>query len=206
MRGMRLLACAALAAVVGCSHTDTASAPSPPSASQTVPPSGGSIYPVPTKSSSPAPSPNPMHGSSSAKIEGPEGLDLSLNFNTLDPYSFYAGPGSSSSLAFMDLFMGEVRGTLTLGGTVEKGTFKTSPDFGLTMFVTGHPPIDPITITSGDGRCRVTIDTATTWRTTSTVAGSFRCNDVVGGRDVAAGKNVLVSVTGTFTGTVPSAG
>jgi hypothetical protein len=127
-------------------------------------------------------------------------MDISLDFTTMDPYSFYGGPNAESSLVFTDEVLGQPRGSLTIGGIIKKGTFKTSSNLSLSIWVTGHPPIDPLTVASGDGSCRVTIDMATSFRTTSSVKGSFRCNGV------AVSHSQTVNATGTFAGQAPSGG
>jgi len=198
MKRVWLPACALLVAITaGCSKAETISAPSAtsPSPVASPAPSGPSIYPAPSSSPAPysPPSPISMQGSSAAHVQGPGGIDVDLQFNTMDPYSFYAGPRADSSLVFTDA----QGNTLSLGGVVQKGTFKTSDSFGLALAVSGQP-VGPLILTSGDGTCRITVDTATTWKTTSKIEGSFACTGLV------ARKGILVDATGTFSGSMPS--
>ena len=127
-----------------------------------------------------------MTGQGSTHITGPGGMSVELDFTTLDPYSFYA-PGGQSSLAFT----GASGSTLVIGGVVAEGTHKTSNMLGLSMNVHGAA-VDPLAVSSGDGTCTITTDTATT----TSIAGSFIC------KGLKVEKGTTVNASGTFSGTL----
>ena len=111
-----------------------------------------------------------------------------LAFSTMDPYSIYAGPSMSSSLAFFD----DQGNALEIGGQLRKGTFKTTPYEALKVTIM-QEPLGPLVLASGDGSCEVTIESATT----ASIAGSFIC------RDFPVDKRTTMDVVATFGGTMP---
>lgn len=193
----RALAFAALVAiVVGCSNPDTVSLPAPGSPASTSPPSGGtssSTSSSPQAYNSVSPTPGARVGTGQAHITGPEGTDISLDFSAVDPYSFYGGPKAQSSLVFFD----SKGDTLSIGGVIHKGTFKTSGDLSLTITAMGAKPL---VLVSGDGSCRLTIDSAPPSTDVATVSGSFRC------KGLAATRDTSVNASGTFSGTIAPSG
>lgn len=193
----RALACAALVAiVVGCSNPDTVSLPtsgSPASTSPSMSGASSSTSSSPHAYNSVSPSPGARVGTGQATITGPEGTDISLNFSAVDPYSFYGGPKAQSSLVFFD----SNEDTLSIGGVIRTGTFKTSEDLSLTITAMGAKPL---VLVSGDGSCRLTFDSAPPSTDVATVSGSFTC------KGLAATASTSVNASGTFSGTIAPSG
>ena len=200
----RAFALAGALSLAACTSTETVgSLPSPvPAGSVALPSSSSSVSPVEGQPSTapsgatsvapviplPSPDPNSMSGNSNANVTTPDGQQLNLAFVAMDPYSFYGGPGSNSTLTFLD----QGANSLTIGGYVGKGSYKTSADLGLSLTILSAGK--PINLTSGNGSCRITY----TQVDKKVVAGSFKCPDV------KLGKNQTMDANGTFTGQAPA--
>lgn len=94
-------------------------------------------------------------------------------------------------------FIDPTGNTLSIGGLIRKGTFKTSDTLSLTITAVEKTSL---VLVSGDGSCRVTIDSAPPASGVATVAGSFTCKGLA-----AAGKST-VDASGTFSGTIAPSG
>ena len=199
----RLLVLTGALSLAACTSTETVgSLPSPgpagsvalPSTSSPVSPVAGQPSTAPSGATSvapviplPSPDPNSMSGNGNANVTTPDGQQLNLAFVAMDPYSFYGGPGTNSTLTFLD----QGGNALTIGGYVGKGSFKTSSDIGLALTILSAGK--PINLTSGNGSCRITY----TQVDKKVVAGSFKCPDV------KLSKNQTMDANGTFTGNAP---
>jgi len=132
-----------------------------------------------------------MAGTGNAKVTTGDGQVIDLNFSVMDPYSYYGGATGESSLNFLDID-GD---SLAIGGGLREGTQKTSNDVALSLVVLDAGG-EPLSLTSGNGSCRITITTANN----KVIEGSFRCPDV------KVGKGTVLDATGTFSGRPPARG
>jgi hypothetical protein len=129
-----------------------------------------------------------------ASEDDPEPFQLSISPGSQPVPIWLAalGPNGQASLTFADAN----QNTLSIGGFIHKGTEKTSQNLGLSLTLLGQSIGSPLTLSSGDGTCRVTFTTATK----SAVAGKFVC------AKLPATKKVKLSASGTFSGTFANGG
>jgi hypothetical protein len=125
-----------------------------------------------------------MSGSSAARVGG--AVDLSLDFQAMDPYSFWSGIGGQSSISFI----GPSGGSLSIGGLLQRGSQRTSSKVALSL--SGSLDKTPFVFNSGDGSCRITVTDATDVG----LEGSFRCDHA----KISTG--LTVTIAGTFSGSM----
>lgn len=191
-------AIAALALVVlasACSSEPEAVEPIAVPTGSVAPTPGPSIYPVPGEEESPAPeqptqttgSPEPVEirGESTATVTGSEGINLALDFDSIDPYSYYGGAGGESGLTFMS-----GPNVLSIGGTLRKGPQKTSPTAALTLHAPGDADQPTLNFISGNGSCVINLVEAGA----NGFSGTYRC------ARVKVEKGFFVTLSGTFSG------